>query len=433
MDIARDSIRTFLSRVFSLCAGGALSVLIARWLGPEGQGLYSLAATAATVAAVVVNCGFGLSNVYFLGKKRFTPDEIASSSVGFALLAGAVGFAVAAVVGVWLDVPGLSGVPRSALILALTGIPFYNLSEYFFYYLIGSDRITHFNVASASRNAIQLLFVLVFAASGWLGLGTAVFSWVIGFAGAAGLGILYSRRFASVGVSLRPDLVRAAVSFGTKGYLSRIASFLYYRVDMFILSYFLGPAAVGQYAVAVLLAELLWNIPSSIAPSVMYKSASDESSDRDRLTASACRHTILACTVCAGLIALLARPLIGAAFGRAYLGSVTPLLVLLPGTAFLSLGGILANDFVGRGKQLTNSVAALITLAINVPLNFILIPVWGIPGAAAASTFSYCVGVVVMVVRFLRITKMKPGQILLPRAGDMKPYLRLAKSVLSRR
>lgn len=112
--------------------------------------------------------------------------------------------------------------------------------------------------------------------------------------------------------------------------------------------------------------------------------------------------------------------------------SVTPLIVLLPGTAFLSLGGVLANDFVGRGKQLMNSFAAILTLIMNVPLNFILIPIWGISGASAASSFSYCAGTAVMVVEFLRITGMKPAEVLLPRVGDLKAYLRLLRGFFER-
>jgi Na+-driven multidrug efflux pump len=62
-----------------------------------------------------------------------------------------------------------------------------------------------------------------------------------------------------------------------------------------------------------------------------------------------------------------------------------------------------------------------------VPLNFLLIPVWGISGASAASTFSYCAGTVVMLVEFLRITGMKPAEVLLPRATDLDAYLNLVK------
>jgi O-antigen/teichoic acid export membrane protein len=199
---------------------------------------------------------------------------------------------------------------------------------------------------------------------------------------------------------------------------------------MFIVSYYIGAVAVGHYAIAVLLAELLWNIPSSLAPAVMFKSASEESDSRDRMTAAACRHTVLICGIAGVVLAFLGRPVIGLAFGPEYLASVKPLIILLPGTALLSVGSVLANDFVGRGKQVMNSFAAFVTLVINVALGLTFVPLWGTSGAAAAAAFSYAVGTVVMVVEFLRITGMNPREVLVPRRRDLSAYTQFASRLL---
>jgi len=375
----------------------------------------------------------GLSTVYFLGKKLFSPRDVASVSLGFGVVGGVLAFAVVSLLLVSVDVPGLSPVPFAALVLALAAVPFLNLSEYYFYFLIGSDRIREFNILSAGRNTLQLLLVILLTVTVGLGLSGAVGSWLVSFAAVTLAAALLVRRLAPLGFSLERGILRSSVSFGLKGYLSRIASFLYYRIDMFILSYLLGATAVGHYAIAVLLAELLWNIPSSLAPGVMYRSASDDSQSRDRVTAAACRHTLMMCAAGSLAIGVFGKVLIEVAFGSEYVASVRPLIVLLPGTVLLSIGSVLANDFVGRGKQLMNSFAALVTLAINVPLNFVLIPRWGVSGAAAASAFSYSVGAVVMLVEFLRVTGLKPSAVLVPRRADLQAYVGLIRSLLGRR
>ena len=119
-----------MSRGFSLAAGAALSILIARRLGPQGQGLYSLCANAAVVASLFVNFGLGLSNVYFLGKRLRSPGDVASLSLGFGLTGGAVAFCLAALAVIFLRIPGLAGVPTWALLLAFAAVPFLNVSEY---------------------------------------------------------------------------------------------------------------------------------------------------------------------------------------------------------------------------------------------------------------------------------------------------------------
>jgi len=425
-------VRTLGSRALSLAAGAALSVLIARKLGPEGQGLYSLCANAAVVASLFVNCGLGLSNVYFLGKKLHSPGDVASLSLGFGVTGGALAFCVAALAAHFLEVPGLAGVPTWALVLAFAAIPFLNIQEYYSYFLIGSDRILQFNLLSVGRNATQLLLAAVLIAGAGLGLAGAVGSWTLAFALASAAALVLVRRLAPVEFSLETALMKPAVWFGIKGYLSRIASFLYYRIGMFIVSYYVGATAVGHYAISILLAELLWNIPSSLAPAVMLKSASEESGSRDRVTAAACRHTVLMCGTAGVAMALLAGPVIRLAFGAAYLPAVKPLVILLPGTALLSIGSVLANDFVGRGKQVMNSLAAFVTLVVNVALSLAFVPVWGTAGAAAAAAVSYATGTTVMVVEFLRITGMKPAEMLLPRGGDIAAYARLARNLAGR-
>ena len=422
-----------MSRAFSLAAGAALSILIARRLGPEGQGLYSLCANAAVVASLFVNCGLGLSNVYFLGKKLRSPADVASLSLGFGAAGGAIVFCLATLVVLFLRVPGLAGVPEWALILAFAAVPFLNISEYYSYFLIGSDRILQFNLLSVGRNTAQFLLAALLIAGVGLGLAGAVGSWALSFAVASAAALVLVRKLTPVRFSLERSILGPAVWFGIKGYLSRIASFLYYRIGMFIVSYYVGATAVGHYAIAILLAELLWNIPSSLAPAVMFRSASEESDSRDRVTAAACRHTILMCGTAGLAMALLAGPVIRLAFGPEYLASVTPLLILLPGTALLSIGSVLANDFVGRGKQLMNSLAAFITLVVNVALSLAFVPVWGTAGAAAAAALSYATGTVVMVVEFLRITGMRPAEVLLPRGRDLRAYTQLAGGLLRRR
>jgi len=329
-------------------------------------------------------------------------------------------------------VPGLAGVPAWALVLAFAAVPFLNISEYYSYFLIGSDRILQFNLLSVGRNAAQFLLAALLIAGVGLGLAGAVGSWTLSFALASAAALVLVRRLTPVRFSLERSLMKPVVWFGVKGYLSRIASFLYYRIGMFIVSYYLGATAVGHYAIAILLAELLWNIPSSLAPAVMLKSASEESGSRDRVTAAACRHTVLMCGFAGVAMALLAGPVIRLAFGTAYLPAVKPLLILLPGTALLSIGSVLANDFVGRGKQVMNSFAALVTLVVNVALSLAFVPVWGTAGAAAAAAVSYATGTIVMVVEFLRITGMKPAEALVPRGRDIRAYAQLAGRLMGR-
>lgn len=66
---------------------------------------------------------------------------------------------------------------------------------------------------------------------------------------------------------------------------------------------------------------------------------------------------------------------------------------------------ILIADMVGRGKPQIGTYAALISLAVNIPLNLWLIPRWGISGAAFASSIAYIVATLVVITAFCKIAK----------------------------
>jgi len=65
------------------------------------------------------------------------------------------------------------------------------------------------------------------------------------------------------------------------------------------------------------------------------------------------------------------------------------MMVLLPGVVLLGSAKILTNDIAGRGYPHYNSITAGLSLVVTIILNFILIPMMGVVGAALASTLSY--------------------------------------------
>jgi O-antigen/teichoic acid export membrane protein len=97
------------------------------------------------------------------------------------------------------------------------------------------------------------------------------------------------------------------------------------------------------------------------------------------------RHTVF--LALAGAVTLLiggpiAVPML---FGHKFAGAVAPMLWLLPGLVMMALYQILTRNFTSRGKQEINIIAAVLALGLNVGLNVVLIPRWGIVGAAIAN------------------------------------------------
>ena len=71
----------FLSQVVIYGLAFLLRVVLARGLGDDGLGTYSLFFNAVLVAGGIANLGVGLGNVYFLNKRDYSYQELLSGSM----------------------------------------------------------------------------------------------------------------------------------------------------------------------------------------------------------------------------------------------------------------------------------------------------------------------------------------------------------------
>jgi len=188
---------------------------------------------------------------------------------------------------------------------------------------------------------------------------------------------------------LNKNLFKGSAKYGLKCYFGNLAQFLNYRLDMFLVAIFLTPIAVGFYSISVGIAEKLWMLPGSIATVLFSKISSLKDVEANNITSRVARHTFFIIFVISLFLAILAKPLIKILFGSAFLPSLAPLLILLPGVIALGGAKTLTADLAGRGRPEVGTIASFISLAVNVPLNLWLIPKWGISGAAFASSIAY--------------------------------------------
>jgi O-antigen/teichoic acid export membrane protein len=83
------------------------------------------------------------------------------------------------------------------------------------------------------------------------------------------------------------------------------------------------------------------------------------------------------------------RPVIDFVFSSAFSDAYIPLLVLLPGVVLLGGSKVLTNEIAGRGYPHYNSLNAALALVVTVVLDLVLIPRYGVLGAALASSAAY--------------------------------------------
>jgi O-antigen/teichoic acid export membrane protein len=213
-----------------------------------------------------------------------------------------------------------------------------------------------------------------------------------------------------------------ALSLGLRGQFGNLATFFNYRLDVFIVNYFLHPAQVGIYAVGVVVSEGLWQIPNAVATALLPRTARTLDEGAAEFTCLVIRQILVIATISGLAIALLSTVAIPLLFGPEFRPSVPVVWWLLPGVVALSLGKVISADLAGRGKPGLSSIFAIVALFVTITLDLFLIPRMGIQGAALASSVAYCVDSALLALALKRHLRVSWKTLLVPSYAELASF-----------
>ncbi|MBA7659548.1 lipid II flippase MurJ [subsurface metagenome] len=430
LGLVKNSIATIITKVAVLVLGIVSSVIIARILGPSGKGVLALILLVPGLAVSFGNLGLGVANVYYSGKEPEKINLLVTHSVLIGFFLGILLFVVC-----FLTINHSTSFTKVSheinpiyFILALSILPFSLITGYFDQIVWGRNLILTINLKQVITTIASLASIVLFLIILKLNVLGAVLSNIcIGV-----ISFLYSyflvKRLTKIKIRASAvdwGFLKKSLAFGFKGYVGNLMSFLIYRLDMFLITFFLGTTQLGYYSLAVGLVEKIWLIPGSIAAVLLPRLTSTTKTEARKITPVVCRHTLLWVILAGLFMYFAAKPLINLLYGVAFAPSVLPLLILIPGILTVSMGKVLASDILSKGKPHYAMMLAFVAFIVNVVLNIILIPRWGIAGAAFASTVSYSLATVIWFWVYHRESGVNLSTLFVPTREDYKLYLGL--------
>lgn len=419
----KDTLITFSTQIITVILGIPVAIVIARALGPEGKGAYSLIILIPALLALLSNLGIGIANVYFLRTRKHRITDLTSNSLVSSLVLG-LSLAMAAITYFHFFRPSFLGdISMSILVIAVLMTPLLLLFENFRFLLLGKDKVNQYNLLNIIQAGTVLVLVLILVWTIKAGLLGAISAWSGAILLSAILSVLLVRKLTEVRWAFHLTALKDTVKFGVKSYLGNIIQFLNYRLDMFLVGYFINITAIGYYSISVALVEALWFFPSAAAMMVYAQTPELSKEQANISTPVICRNTLLITSLSALLLFVLGRLIISLFFGAVFLSALKPLWILLPGVVAFSVCRVLSNELAGRGKPIIITIMAAISLGVNIPLNLLLIPRWGITGAAFASTIAYAVATLVVLIAFVRETHINCYDLIIPKRKDIRIYL----------
>lgn len=401
------------------------NTLVANRFGAEGQGTFALLMLVPMLLIMLSNLGLGIADVYFAGSRRYSVTVLAAQSILFAGVVGSMAIAA------FFVTAAIISTRSSALLkIVVWVVPFSLITLFLGNLFQGLNRIREYNLTTLIPKF--LLFLLLVISLFLLKLpieGVAVAYLVAEITTAILLLILFNRWVLTdkTGFRLNIHVLKEMLHFGVRGFFGNILNFLNYRLDMFIILFFLDRKALGFYSIAVLLSEKIWLIPNSIAIVLFPHVAAN--SQKEDLTPFICRTSIWLTFLLSLALFFLAEFIIRLFYIEEYLASVRPLQLILPGIISLGVMKVLSADLAGRGKPLLITLTSVVALICNFGANWLLIPVWGIAGAALASTLSYTISAGVSVFFYRRVTGKNLSHLFVPTTRDLNFYRNFLKKL----
>jgi O-antigen/teichoic acid export membrane protein len=284
--------------------------------------------------------------------------------------------------------------------------------------LLGRKRVVPYSLIRVFRRGVLLIMIVAMAAIARLSLDVALVLNLAALVTTAGLILWVAAKDGIVGSRPSRALLAEELRFGTRALPGTLAERLQLRADSFLINIILGVRETGIYSVTSGLAETLWYVPNALG-TVMFSRAVDPKADAGRI-ASVLTRTTLAVALAMAVPAFILGPrLVRTVYGSQFADAGVALRLILPGIVAYSVVAVLSRYITGRGRPGTGTLILIAGLVVNVGINLVLIPRYGIVGAAAASSVSYLVTAVLTLVVFHRMSGRGWLETLVLRRSDL--------------
>lgn len=379
-----DIVHSFFSKGFSLGLGFLVTILITRNFSVEVFGEYSYLLSIALTCFQFAHLGFSSANTYYIvHNKRLLPFLLANTQV-LGLIVGVITMIILLILNMFYfhrDV--------SLIIVTAMMVPFLVITELNRGLLIGLGKIkvaNYLDLLSKVFYTLMIIAVIIYFQSIW----ALLFAYVLQMLIYSSTSFYSLLKKSNNKLKTSYNLFKKTSNYSIRIYITLFLSFLVLKIDVYFIEYFMGNKPLGLYSLAASLATHLILIVQVIVPLLLPKLATIKNTTEriKKLRNIIFYSLILLLGINLGFY-IFGKWFVVLVFGDKYIESVIIIQILLMATSVLGIEAILAQYYAFIGKIKFLIYYWIITLLLNIILNYLWIPEYGIEGAAWASLLSY--------------------------------------------
>lgn len=433
MSGVKNSLGNLITSIIIYPIGFVSSVIVSRILGPEDRGVYTYMLLLISFSLPILSFGFGSGVTYLVSSKKYLIKDILASII---LISVFIGMLIGtSILLLWkLNVLGEAGskiLPFEMMTLIgsiICSTIFFNLSRI----LIGDSYFSKLNLLTLLQGLLSP--VLIFFFVGVLSLKLK----------GAALNIFFVNAVLCVYLlkicldKYKPDyrfnavFLRECVVYGFKGWFGDMAGRANVRLDQIILGLTSSASFLGIYSVAVFLVELIWLVPDSVGPILFNKiTAAENDEEKIKITYKANRillfiSFILAVPLFIGVVYFI----LPYGYGDKFIDARVPFSVLLPGSLLFITHKVITKILSGSGHIAASSKGMIYGSLFSIILYIILIPKYGLIGAAIASSLGYFAVSVSCLIQYCKYFPLNYFDFFVIKREDISELMMIYKKIL---
>jgi O-antigen/teichoic acid export membrane protein len=387
--LARATFLGLRADVVTAISAVVLSILVARGLGPENRGIFFLAFLVATLVVIVGDLGMSAATVSYSANRRMSAGRLQGIALVFGIAATCAASAMLLPFQDFWTAGVLRGLDSTMLWMLVAGVGPQLFGQMSASLLIGTGLIPALSwMKIAYAVATPLLVGVAAIVTGdpaWTLAG-----WLAATVGYAVMLQAYIGRALELPRLPRRDDLRQVFGFGLRGYLGTVAHHGFLRIDVFFLNARLGPATVGVYSLASLIAERISLLGQAVYGASAAPLGSLPRDEAGRFAADLVRLLLTVLVPAALAIGALAFPMIPLVFGAGFSDAALPLALLLPGTVALTCWSVVSLYIITTLRRPgTTTLIQGAVLIVSLPLYYVAVREQGMTGAAVVSSGLY--------------------------------------------
>ena len=396
----------FGEKILRMIAGLFVGIWIARYLGPEQFGLFSYAQSFVGMFTAIATLGLDGIVVRELVKDENRSDELIGTAFWLKLMGA---FGVLGVLAIAVNFTSNDSYTNMLVFIIASATVFqsFNFVDLYFQSKVMSQFVVYVNVISLFISSIVKVTLILNEAP------LEAFAMVIVFDSfVLACGFIYvflkNSKFKIQNLTFNKSTAEGLLKESWPLIIAALAISIYMKIDQVMIKEMMDAKDVGQYAAAVRLSEIWYFIPMVISYS-LYPALINAKKVSEELYYGRLQKLYNLMVWMAIAIALpmtfLSGWVVELLYGGQYSQAGSVLMIHIWAGVFVFIGVASNKWFVLENLQILITINTAIGVFVNIVLNYILIPRFGIEGAAWATIISYAI-TNYLILFFLQKTRM---------------------------